>query len=346
MSATPVVYTGDIPTDLPSDAEPIDFQTLRDAAPALRSGLPTETCGEPVPIDLAAIESAMLYGELERAEEAASAAVAWAPCAELSPLELSALMRTWGLVAAHTGGPALQRFTIARTLFPSMAWDERFAPRYRQDFDLAEAPFADTFLTVLPAVEVQIDAQPPPLNLLVGRHMVSIGSVGAWVELLDAPDTLVIPSAFPADALSWMAQEARREELTALFAVTLGEGERAMVHHNGLLWEGTTGGIDWVRLTDPTPVASNDPVPPQRRRSPGVLVAISGGVLTAVGLGLSGGGYSMASQNAEPRPSMSSSDRESRYNMGRTLSQLGVGLTIGGGLVTGTGVTWSVLGTP
>ena len=346
VGATPLVYTQDLPAELPADAEPVPFDTLRAAPPALSSGLPTQSCAEPSSMDVADIESALLYAELDRAEAAVSAAVAWAPCAALSAPELSALMRTWGIVAAHTEGPAQERFTIARTMFPGMAWDERFAPRYRQGFDAAQPSATETQLTVLPRGDVLIDGQPTTPNLAVGMHIVSIGSVGAWVDLLDAPDTLVLPAAYPDDALSWIADDARRSELTALLAVTLGEGERAMVHHDGVLWEGLTGRVDWTAQTPTTPEQQVDPPPLPPRRGIGPVVAISGGVLAAAGIGLAAGGYSLASSNAEPSSSVSGSDRQRRYNTGRTLSRLGLGLAIGGGLATGGGVALSVVGAP
>ncbi len=286
----------------------------------------------------------MLYAELDRAETLASDAMAWAPCAELSAPELSDLVRIWGIVAVHQDGPGAERFAIGRGMFPEMAWDDRFAPRYREAFDAYEPAFKQTQLTVFPPGDLLFDGSTPnSTTVTTGRHAVALGSNGAWVALLDAADTLVIPQAYPDDALSWMADETLRPALTELLAVTLGEGERAMVQHDGTVWMGTTGRVDWqVVSSQIRPPMPSDPIV---KRSPtGPIMAISGGLLTVVGIGLAAGGYAMAASNAEPNLPTTGAVRDDRYATGKTLSQAGLGIGIAGGVLTGTGIAFTVGG--
>jgi hypothetical protein len=308
--------------------------------------LPADSCGAEASTDTDEIQSALLYAELDRAETLASAAIAWAPCADLAAPDLSDLLRIWGIVAVHQEGPAAERFAIARSMFPEMVWDDRFAPRYREAFDAYEAAFEQTELTVFPPGDLRIDGtQSTDTTLSAGRHVVTLGSNGAWVTLLDAPDTLVLPAAYPDDALSWMADETLRPALTELLAVTLGEGERAMVHHDGTVWTGTTGRVDWQALPSLLPTEA-PPLPQAKSRPTGPILAISGGGLALVGIGLAAGGYAMASSNADQNPSTTGAVRSKRYLMGRTLSQVGLGIGIAGGVVSGTGVAFTVAGAP
>ena len=198
---------------------------------------------------------------------------------------------------------------------------------------MAAEPRPDpVLLDVIPRVSIAIDGRPAevPLAGYPGEHLIEAeGSGWYWVALPAAPDTLVLPAAFPPEAIGWVADEVRREALSALLAATLGEGIRATVVADGRVWTGTTGRSDWTVRDRPggPPVAVRRPRP----LAPALLV-VAGSASTAIGAIVSAQAWTVGASEAS---SLSWVDRERarrRYWAGHAATGSGIALA-GAGLI-------------
>ena len=370
--ATPVVHDGDPGAAIqtaqrhlgPADRQPIPLEQLLAADPALRVGAAVGCTqpSDPVPGvagQIEALEGALLYLELDRAADLVDAARRAAVCAT-APVDAAELARIElldGIRHELLDDPqgAAARFAVAVGYDPAVPWNDAFPPERRPRFDEARAaePQPGVALTIHPAgavVTVDGGSATPPLSLSPGEHLITVGGVGVRIEVeADVPDTLVVPAAFGADALSWMADD-RRSDLSALLAQGLGEGVAAVVVSGDSAWSGTTGRTDW-RAHPATPTTAGqtapDPVPLtiQPPRWPKTLMVIGGGLAVAggvaAGLGWQQGGAA-AQDAAVPLPPEDYAALQQRYDRAAVLTYIGYGVAGVGLSTTSLGLVFTI----
>jgi hypothetical protein len=287
----------------PTTLEPVSLESLRGRPPVLLAGGQASGCPEgaspaPVAEALSRAEGSLLYGRFEEALSALIQARQAVLCSG-EPVSAPALARIellTGLIAQERGDEttARARYLAALGYDPQIPWPSSYHAERRALFDTARAelPSATTELAVRPLQPpATLDGQPLPLAVPVGEHVVQVGAVAVHVVLDEAPNRLVVPSAYPADALAWAGDEQRRAELSALLAATLGEGTEAWVVHGDEVWRGLAGRTDWQAFpapVAPAPAPEPEPVPgPPRPRWAERLVA--GGLVALGGVAVGAG---------------------------------------------------------
>lgn len=319
--------------------EPVAFGALLQHPPVLRSGGLVVGCVQaPLRFSeaLEAVTSGVLYSEpdLQRRFERARAA---AVCDGADADGLSRLGFLEGIAALEAGDEAAARdaWRMALRRDPQLGWDPDYAPELQRVFDAvaSEPTPASVRFDVIPGIEVAIDGREAsaPIAALPGEHLLELSGAGRhWITLPEAPDALVVPAAFPPDALGWMADD-RREQLSALLAATLGEGIRATVVVDGQTWTGTTGRIDWIQLDTAQPPV---PIGARRRRAP-VAMVLGGAALSVVGGGLAAQAWAVGVAEPGASDALAWSRARDRYWAGHAVSA-------GGLTLAGAGVIWAV----
>jgi hypothetical protein len=304
--AAPLVHDGDPQAAIdaasrrggvdPGMLEPISLQELRGRPPVLLAGGQAQGCLEgatpaPVPEALTRAEGALLYGRFDEAMSSVIQARQEVLCsgAPTPPGLLARIELLTGLIAQERGDEATARtrYLAALVYDPQIPWPQAYPAERRTLFDTArtELSSATTSLSVRPLQPpALLDGQAMPQAVLVGEHVVHVGSVAVHVVLDEAPNRLVVPPAFPPDALSWAGDDAHRAELSALLAATLGEGTDTWVVHGENVWHGIAGRTDWeafLTLPDPVVPVPVEPTVPEQPRRWGVTLA--GGGLALLG---------------------------------------------------------------
>ena len=374
--AVPVVFTGG--DDAAADAlelaavagvvgpEPVSFDSLRLQAAKLQSGGRVWGCEAKEPARslaeaLVAAHRDLLFLELEAAEEGLGQARALVRCgASYDAGQLARIELLDGIRHELAGRPdrARARFDAAIRYDPQVAWDDAFSPDRRAQFDkaLEERTAPQVSFAVHPDLPVKVDAREwNGTDVAAGERVVEVGGITVLVNVDPSiPDVLVVPAAFPPAALGWIVDDSRRDQLSALLQVTLGEGVRAAVMWDGVLWTGTTGRVDWTpHVSDPTagvdPIAKVEPRRPRRTFAKvlgvvGTSALIAGGALTAVGVGIAADAVREADEvlMAEVPSRSDFNAAGARYRTGTTLITAGSIAMGGGGAVGMVGVVWTL----
>jgi hypothetical protein len=221
------------------------------------------------------LEGAVSYGDdASKPLADAQAALRCSP----TPADPKLSGRVWqlaGALAAADGqnDAATEDFRRAHLRAPAMVWDDNLAPAgealWKQAIAAANgAP--KVALTIWPDGAVTVDGIAwSASSVAPGDHDVIVGGLPLTLDVT-APSTLVVPAAFPADALAWASDPARRPALSSLLAVTAGEGTPVAVDTVDGIWTGTAGRSDWT--LHPTVVA--------KRHHTGRAVMWTGAALT------------------------------------------------------------------
>jgi hypothetical protein len=270
---------------------PIDLASLR-AKPPVALGGAVELCaGEPA-TNAAIAELArqakgdVLYVDYEAAASKLATARAMVPClaepADAAVIARVELLR--GVLAVVQGQPADRAFADAKAIDPHASWDADFG-------DVGQAAFAAASPAMVPlrveapgATALRVDGALVGADATVprGRHVVQTADPAVTV-VVDAADStvLVVPAAYPADALHGLSAADRWPSATRLLAAALGEGELVYVASDGAVLRATTGRSDWERLDHPV-IAENPPPTPARHGHP---LSIGGTAALGVGVG-------------------------------------------------------------
>lgn len=352
----PVVHSGDRAAAVaavaeaagvdPATLQPVPFEALRRGPPVLTAGGPAVGCRGASGVDeaLEKAEGVLLYGRfeeaaarLDEARDAVLCATADTPPATLARIEVFA-----GLLAEERRAPdlAAARYRTALGFHRQAAWPDSYPPDRRTLFDATAAAFAPeaTRLQVRPGHTVAtIEGRPLPDGgeVAVGEHVVRVGAVAARITLDPVPNQLVLPGAFPDEALGWADDDERRGDLTALLAAGLGEGTAVWVVADDHVWRGVAGRTDWDGFAPSAP----EPRPEARRRG-GLALPVAGVVTTLVGAGLGVGGTALA--NGAARRAATSPEaweaHQARYRLGVGVLTVGWGLSGVGAAVGAVGV--------
>ena len=335
----------------PEDAEPVRFSSLLTGAASLLSRESVTPCSTERLGDLPErMHAAVIRTNWEEAEALYTQGLERAACdPDLTPEVLGQLGFLGGLVATSRGAgdEAVERYREARTWDPSLTWKD-WPESLRADFDAATPEEPSVTLVVRPQGDARVDGRALAGSLLTpGRHVLRVGAFGAWIEMPPVDDAIVLPAAFPGDAIGWMgaADPLRRDELAALLGVTLGEGRRAAITDGMVTWVGTTGRADWKetgRLAPgvPEPIGPVD-TPVRNKRSPiGYVLIGAGAGVAAIGGAVAAQSYSAANKNLAAGGGWS----EKQYLGGRTRYQAGLVATGVGVAVGGTGIAIALSG--
>ena len=256
----------------PATLSAVSLAELRGRPPVLLAGGHAESCSRPpltggVQMALDSAEGALLYGRFEEASAGVTNARQAVLCAAepTSSATIARIELVAGLIAQEQGdeATATARYAAATRYDPSVPWPSTYPSDRRTLFDAARSnpPPPETSLTVRPSVPPpSVDGAPLGGPLRAGEHIVRSGNVAVRISLDEVPNRLVIPAAYPPDALSWAGDEARRPELSSLLAATLGEGTEAWIVSGQDAWRAIAGRTDWTAF--PSPVARPDPVLP------------------------------------------------------------------------------------
>jgi hypothetical protein len=275
---------------VPGEWSLVAWSDVRSGQPATLGGQQVTACTAVATTKDAALDDLKRAVLLADGVEAAVREAERAVCPTGTPEDLARIAFLTGVAAMEAGEEeaGAAQFVRARTFAPGLGWDEAFSDRYRPAFDAARPLEGTVRLEILPEGQVVF----PTAELPSTRHLVRVGAKAYWTELA-FDDVVVVPRAFDDAALGWIADDARRADLSRLLAVSLGEGVEAGVVHDGTVWTGRTGRSDWVahRPVAVVPEVESPPeTPPRRRRWAAPLIG-AGAVLTAVGAGAAAEAY-------------------------------------------------------
>jgi hypothetical protein len=336
---------------------PTPLDSLRAAAPVLLAGGAITICAPGGPPDAEALlrkaEGALLYARYDEAQARIAEARNAALCASQTPgagvlarIELFA-----GLVAEEQRDDAAaeERYRVAIAYDPKVEWPQAYPPERRARFDevLARGMPATTTLQVRPSTPpATIDGHPADPTVPVGEHVVRIGAIAVRVTLDEAPNKLIVPTAYPPESAGWMGDDARKVDLTALLAATMGEGTDLWLVHDGSAWHGLAGRTDWDAFpAEPSaapPVSQQPPPSPAPGAEPRDRGrSLARGVLTGVvGLGLGIGGTLLANDAAHD----SAVATPATWGGARNRYYVGAGMLGTGWTLCGVGATVTIVG--
>jgi hypothetical protein len=282
------------------------------------------------------------------------------------PVEVSRLLYLRGVALWFNSRPEAARasFRQALRMEPKLLWDNAYPPMVQGDFNAARDEIAaatPVTLAIVPRIAglMTVDgravtATEGRLEVTSGEHLIQIGgAVGAstagevvTVRLnLDAgtPASLVVPSAVPESAVTWVADPVLGGELSRLLARVLPPSEGVIVAAGPHLWgagpELWQGGGTWTKVVPPVVAEARS-----RSSSPGlVLVGAGGGVflggLVLAGTGYAGGDSAVEAASAEGVRYEDWQAAEVQYSRAGTRVGVGWGLMLAGLAAAGGGAS-------
>ena len=251
-------------------------------------------------------------------------------------------------IAAHQSGmedDALGSFRHAFTFAPDLTWEEAFPPEAKELFDQARAASqeGDTVtVTVRPSFPVWVDGRERSgdLELAPGNHLLQLGPTSAVLQVL--PETspqLVIPAALTSFE---RFNEGAREDL----GLVLGEDPLYVVGPESLWrWDGASWALLGETIPDDAQGSIADAVPPEEQ---GRLHPVTYTGMALLGIGaVSATSSRVRAANAANGANNAESWEEYQsyaydYSNFVWATQLGLGVTAAGAVLTGTGVVLTV----
>jgi hypothetical protein len=358
-----VVHAGDPASALataearlgPADRSAVALDAIRALPPSLLSGAEAAGCVTPPEADvtelISRIRTAVLFAEREQAAALVAEARAAVLCRPAPPATLARIELLAGVLAELAGQSeaARERFAVALAYDPEVAWFDALPPERRVQFDAARAAPRP------PRASLRVYPGGQSVDVPAGESTVFVGGTGARVWLdPEVPDVLVVPAAYPPDALSDLDPEPRRDDLTRLLTVGIAEGVPAVVVSGDVAWVGTTGRVDWQAHRPPVAISPAPeaavPAPPQlapARRAPGPLVlAGTGGAAAATGILLAVTGVVAAQAAADGAVGVPPGERydglRTDYRSAARRAWVGYGLLGAGGLCGTVGLAWAL----
>lgn len=381
-SAATVVHDGknaEVATRLVSEAtgDPVDAlrpvafaDLLVGRAPTVLGGARLTGCvGTAAGMDtvresLAIAEGAVSYMEYGSARSALDTAARSLGCLR-EPVVVDVAARAYflrGVVAMTTNDTPTARasFRSALAIKPDLAFDPNAPTESRAVFESVRqevAGLTTVGLRVVPAgpgaVLVNgkpLTAEDGRLSIVPGKHLLQLGgSTKTTMQIeIDANSepVLVLPGNVPPSAISWIADEARREDLASLLAAILGREESVYLVVDNRAWRARLGGSAWDAL-GATPAgtvaaATNEPITSgtsseaqvaPRSKKPvssrtvvlvaGVTTSVVGGVLVGIGAASGSDAVSHANTAISGNDPDSFSAAQAEYESASTLQTVG-----------------------
>ena len=264
------------------------------------------------------------------------------------PIDPAWAARTYTLhgLAAHRAGTedaALNSFQRAFTFDPELSWDEAFPPEAKGLFEQAQNASRETVtVTVRPDVPVWVDGREHrgDLELSAGPHLLQLGSATAVLELVPGTSPqLVVPAALA-------SLEGFNDNSREALGVVLGDSPIYVVGPESLWrWDGSTWTILGETQTPEAPGGIADASPPQEQGAlhpvtyPG-LALLGMGAVAATTARVRVANAANGANNAETWDEYQSYAYE--YTNLVWATQVGLGVTAAGAVLTGTGVVLTV----
>ena len=247
-------------------------------------------------------ENAVAYMEFDNARVHLRTAMMALSCLE-EPLEPESAGRIYfleGVVLDAEGSleESAAAFQTARTFDPTMEWDHYFPPNSKPLFDeifQAEESSEKATLSLLPAPGADmlwVDGAPvqepeAAISLRPGVHAIQVVTSRvdtAYVTLEPGQHaTLVLPDSIPDSAISWVGDDKKRGDFSAILGALMEPGQAVLVVTGGQVWAGEAGGTEWEVKSIPTRLTSARSSLDQRRLASQSLLWGGGGIAVASG---------------------------------------------------------------
>lgn len=210
------------------------------------------------------------YFELDKAGQKLEQAKEGLICLQ-ELLQVSDVMQMYyltGILEQSKGNDlaSVQAFSSAIRLKPDLQWNDYYTPDAKPNFDQAKHEFAslqEISLEIIPAIassQVWINGTPllsgESMTVYEGENIVQILGLETQTYSMVVPKDaqgirLVVPSALPVSANTWVETPEGQKELSIVLQSVLAMDSELLVHDSGKIWKTNIGSGQWEELAVP-----------------------------------------------------------------------------------------------